>query len=731
MGTGRAVARPRRRQRGTHETEQRNRGRSPRRSLRASRFATHAAFRARVPDRSVAIRATRLGPRAVMATATRQLTTRRDLLAHANGIIQAAMAHGAPGNSHVFFEGSVGGYGKRIDGLEAFARTFLLAGFILKGSSGEVGREAADWFAKGIATGTNPASPERWTRLDEHPQAKVEAASIALILDMTRPWIWDEFSDETRQHVIDYLSPAVGDQTYPRINWVWFRLVVETFLKSVGGPFSAEDMRADLNTHDTFARAGGWLADGDERSFDHYNGWALHLYPTLWAQMQGAEEMASKRGTVDRDRLDRYLTDALALVGADGSPLLQGRSLTYRFATAAPFWIGAMASVPSHRPGALRHAALAIIDHFAAHGAPDSGGLLTVGWYHRWPALAQAYSGPGSPYWACKGMLGLALNAEHPAWTDADVPLPVEQGDVLREIEAPGWIVSGTRSDGIVRVINHGTDHARPDDRRADSPLYARLGYSTSTSPLLDKRSWQSPLDQTVCLVDAHGVATHHSGMHVRELRVDGTGREAVGVAVSESRMRWVDVDAVQEHHGSGFTGRVVDAGSLTVVSLVRGAFEVRLARASELTETAHERSVGLRIAGWPLADDAPIGASVVEDGRPTAMANTDRLASRVYASTPTAKPSISQIFDASPLGRTTVVPWILERVREGSWVTAMVELSGAGVGDVSAPSLPPVASFDADVQGNEVSVTWPDGARTVTRLAHSFPNPRSDGIGE
>jgi hypothetical protein len=657
--------------------------------------------------------------------------TREDLLAHANVILEAAMARGAHGNSHIHFEGPVGGYGKRIDGLEGFARTFLLAGFILKGSGGEVGREAADWYAKGIATGTNPSSPERWVRLDEHPQAKVEAASIALILDMTRPWIWDQFSDDTRQQVIDYLSPAVGDQTYPRINWVWFRLVVQTFLKSVGAPFSAEDMRADLATHDTFARAGGWLADGDERSFDHYNGWALHLYPTLWAQMQGAQDLAAKRGTVDRDRLDRYLTDALALVGADGSPLLQGRSLTYRFAAAAPFWIGAIAGVPSHRPGALRHAALAIIDHFAAHGAPDGDGLLTVGWHHQWPALAQAYSGPGSPYWACKGMLGLALNAEHPVWTDAEVPLPIEEGDVLREVEAPGWIVSGTRADGIVRIINHGTDHARPDDRRADSPLYARLGYSTATSPLLDRRSWRSPLDQTVCLVDARGAATHRSGMRLSELRVDGKGSEAVGVAVSESRMRWVDADDVQEHHGSGFTGHVVEAGTLTVVSLVRGAFEVRLACASELTEAARERSVGLRIAGWPIADNKPIAASVVEDARPTAVANTDRLASRVYASTPAATPSISQAFDASPLGRTTAVPSVLERLQEGAWVCAMVELSGFDLWDTPASSLPTVASFDAQLKGNEVSVTWPDGARTVTQFTQSFPTQRSDRIGD
>ena len=77
----------------------------------------------------------------------------------------------------------------------------------------------------------------------EHAQAKVEAASIALILDMTRPWIWDRLDALTQERVIDYFAPAVGDDTYPRTNWVWFRLVVQTFLRSVGGPWSAAGHR--------------------------------------------------------------------------------------------------------------------------------------------------------------------------------------------------------------------------------------------------------------------------------------------------------------------------------------------------------------------------------------------------------------------------------------------------------------------------------------------------------
>ena len=238
----------------------------------------------------------------------------------ADDLLAAVSPWASPEHALITMPGASGGYGRAVDGLEGFARTFLLAGFRLAGERGADPHGYAEYYARGLAAGTDPDSPERWTRLSEHGQAKVEAASIALILDMTRPWIWDQLDSRVQANVITYLAEAVGDDTYPRINWVWFRLVVQTFLRSVGGPHSLTEMAADLATHDSFIKADGWLADGDTRAFDHYTGWALHLYPTLWARMQGAEDLAAPRSASDRALLDRFLSDAVHLVGADGAP---------------------------------------------------------------------------------------------------------------------------------------------------------------------------------------------------------------------------------------------------------------------------------------------------------------------------------------------------------------------------------------------------------------------------
>jgi len=622
-------------------------------------------------------------------------------------MLSGAAAWASPSFARITPPGAPGGYGTAVDGLEGFARTFLLAGFRIAGARGEGLDQLIHDYSRGIAAGVDPASDERWVRLDEHAQAKVEAASIALILDMTRPWIWDRLDELTQQRVIDYLSPAVGDDTYPRNNWVWFRIVVQTFLRSVGGPWSADDIAADLARHDSFAREDGWLSDGDDRNYDHYVGWALHLYPVLWSRMQGAADLGADRFAHDVAALDRYLQDAVRLVGGDGAPLIEGRSLIYRFAAAAPFWVGALAEVPSTDLGTLRHAAMGIAAHFDEHGAPDQDDLLTMGWHGPWRRLAQSYSGPSSPYWAAKGMLGIALPADHPVWT---APAPEPATDELRTIASPGWIVSGTASDGIVRVFNHGTDHSLPDVLVGDSPLYARMGYSTAVSPLLNGDAWAEPLEQSVALVDAAGRATHRAGLTLLGVASEG----GTGVAGSTSRVHWIDPAAVQMRHGAGITGETTVAGQITTWSVVRGAWEGRIVRIDSLTDDGS--AAHLRVGGWALAGEpGGVGTTTSEA---SASARLGDLTSAVVPLTPGLRTGIERRTDASPLGPDAAVPVVTTTPHESEVVAVAVLLSAAPEQPASAPSL----DLDADLAG----VLWPDGTRTTHRLA-TFADPPSD----
>jgi hypothetical protein len=73
-------------------------------------------------------------------------------------------------------------------------------------------------------------------------------------------------------------------------------------------------------------------------------------------------------------------------------------------------------------------------------------------------------------------MLGIALPADHPVWTVDEVALPSEDGGSLRAIRAPGWIAREHPEDGIVRVVNHGTDHTVEGGAVADSTALRPVG---------------------------------------------------------------------------------------------------------------------------------------------------------------------------------------------------------------------------------------------------------------
>ena len=73
--------------------------------------------------------------------------------------------------------------------------------------------------------------------------------------------------------------------------------------------------------------------------------------------------------------------------------------------------------------------------------------------------MLQYYSGHGSQYWASSGFLGLALPPAHPVWTETEEPMAVERGDYCVAMAEPGFLVRGTRADGIVRVASHRSDH--------------------------------------------------------------------------------------------------------------------------------------------------------------------------------------------------------------------------------------------------------------------------------
>ncbi|MFC9926035.1 DUF2264 domain-containing protein [Streptomyces sp. NPDC127190] len=354
--------------------------------------------------------------------------------------------------------------GRLSDGLEGYARTLLLAAF--RRDETALGR-----YAEGLAVGPGGV----WPKIEDRGQPLVEAASVALALRLTRPLLWDRLDDSVRQRTAGWLEDALTAEAWP-CNWELFPVTVGGFLQEIGHQQEAARKAIDrgLERIEDWYLGDGWYTDGDGRKFDYYNGWAMHLYPVLHAWLDQDAELLDRYGR----RLTRHLADYAHFFGGDGAPLHQGRSLTYRFATAAPLWLGALTGHTPLPPGETRRLASGALRYFLDGGAVDARGLLPLGWLGPDETVLQGYSGPASPYWASKGFLGLLLPADHPVWTAPEEPGPAERADTVRPLPVPNWLLQSTRSDGLVRLHNHGSEDVRYD------PYYTRLGYSTATTPV-------------------------------------------------------------------------------------------------------------------------------------------------------------------------------------------------------------------------------------------------------
>ncbi|MFE6939276.1 DUF2264 domain-containing protein [Streptomyces chartreusis] len=353
--------------------------------------------------------------------------------------------------------------GRLSDGLEGYARTLLTAAF-------RRDETALERYADGLAAGVAGV----WPRIEDRGQPLVEAASIALALRLTRPLLWDRLDDGVRQRAAAWLGDALTAEAWP-CNWELFPVTVGGFLQEAGyePEASRKAIERGLERIEDWYVGGGWYTDGDGRKYDYYNGWAMHLYPVLHAWLAHDEHLLDLYG----GRLERHLADYARLFGGDGAPLHQGRSLTYRFATTAPLWLGALTGRTPLPPGETRRLASGALKYFLERGAVDANGLLTLGWHGPDETVLQGYSGPASPYWASKGFLGLLLPADHEVWTAQEEPGPAERVDAVTAIAAPNWLLQSTSSDGLVRLHNHGSEDVRYD------PHYTRLAYSTATRP--------------------------------------------------------------------------------------------------------------------------------------------------------------------------------------------------------------------------------------------------------
>ncbi|MFO0746118.1 MAG: DUF2264 domain-containing protein [Myxococcota bacterium] len=282
-----------------------------------------------------------------------------------------------------------------------------------------------------------------------------------------------------------------------------FAVLIRLAHEALGGSVDEAALLADLQVIDRMADADGAWHDGHSGPFDHYASWALVPLTLAYAHHRGARDPT--RAARWRAAAVAFAPRQRALAGQDGMPIPFGRSLGHRCAGSIYWSALARFGGPSVGRGdlgwgALRGLALAPIAAFARHRLSDDRGLLTMGWTHAQPRLADEYSGPWSPYWMLMAGLPLAFAADHPFWTAPAEPLlPLAPTTPIKAARAVA--MRGAGGDAVLLA----SGHAAPTWLADSAARYAKLAYSSRSGFGLDADPQQLAVDGALVFRDLGG----------------------------------------------------------------------------------------------------------------------------------------------------------------------------------------------------------------------------------
>ena len=462
------------------------------------------------------------------------LKTRDDVQRLMRDLVEPIVPHFSPARARVVLGPNRALYGDPAGLLEGFARP--LWGLVPLAAGGGKFKHW-DLWRKGIENGTDPTHPEYWGLPGDYNQRSVEMAAFGVGIALAPKELWEKLPEIARKRLVAWLS-HINEVKLVQSNWLFFRVLVNLGLRSRGQPWNAERVEADLAKIDTFYLGNGWYEDGapgghfrDGRRGDYYVPMAFHFYALIYARVAGAADPTRSARYLERARA--FAQDFIHYFSADGSALPFGRSLTYRFAQGA-FW-GALAYAPVEalpwpviKGVYMRH-----LRWWLKQPIFSETGLLTIGYAYPNLMMAESYNSSGSPYWALKTFLPLALPASHPFWQAEEAPLPPRPA--VKTIVGASLVAATDPRTRDVCALSPGQE--LEDWPRHAPQKYSKFAYSTRfgfTVPVSSATPAEGGFDSMLALSD------DNRRFRVREHCYDAAIKD--GVAYSRWTP-WADVE--------------------------------------------------------------------------------------------------------------------------------------------------------------------------------------------
>lgn len=393
------------------------------------------------------------------------LRTRDDVRKGFEDSFAPLLPYFSPGGARVRLSAAAATFDRAAADLEGFARPLWgIIPFVVGGG------EFAHWelYRRGLANGTDPEHPEYWGEIRSPGQPLVELAAIGLALRMVPEHLWEPLDARAKANVAAHLLQA-RQHKYVDNNWKFFRVLVDLGLEQCGIAFDRQMTTNYLDELEGFYIDDGWYRDGNVRQVDHYIPFAMHYYGLLYSQLSKGDEARSAR-MAERARL--FAGDFQHWFDDEGGVLPFGRSLTYRFACGA-FWGGlAYAGIEALPWGEIKGHYLRHLRWWSKQPIADRDGVLSVGYAYPNLMMSESYNSAGSPYWAFKAFLPLALPADHPFWTAEELPASHGAAPVVQR--HPGMVLM--HAPGNVTALAGGQQNL---DMRAGAEKYSKFVYSS------------------------------------------------------------------------------------------------------------------------------------------------------------------------------------------------------------------------------------------------------------
>ena len=437
-----------------------------------------------------------------------ELNTRKDFEALMHKILQPLLPLYSPGGALLQLGDTGVTYPRRTIGMEGFSRPlWALAPYWLGG--GQPG-PFAEVYRRGLAAGADPDGPEYWGSPGDYDQLFVEMAAIACAILEVPAVVWEPLAENEKQNLARWLN-TINTHELPHCNWLFFRVLVDLALDSVGMPCDLPQMERDLDEIDSWYVGDGWYTDGTpsiKPQRDYYIPWALQYYGVLYSVF--AAKRAPARAERFRRRALEFGRQFAFWFDENGAALPYGRSLGYRFGQCAFYSACVFAGLEPLPLPVMKGIIVRNLQWWMERPIFDRDGVLTIGYTYPQLYMSERYNAPGSPYWGMKSFVVLALPADHPFWSAEAAPLPrmpelyaMQSADLLFQRLPDGQV------NAYAPAEVEQNEHGQFAEKYAKFVYNTRFGFSASRSYVQLEQA--APDSMLAFVIDGYTFVRRHS----------------------------------------------------------------------------------------------------------------------------------------------------------------------------------------------------------------------------